>query len=746
MKALPWAAGMILLGSGCGLPEGDYFGKVADHPDPTHLRWCNFGEPQYLDPALTTSTTGLPLVYALWDGLTRHNLQGLPEPSIATHWDISEDLRTFTFHLRDDARWSNGRPLTAHDFAYQIVRVLHPFTASRNVDALWKLKNAQAFTGNRIRVMLRDVGPFKKGDVVEIVAPAEDASEEAKALASTELSYSNTRVLQEPAALRDFPGFWDFCGQRDDCRLKEPYRTVPAGESVTIIDLKTDASGGEWGYIHWLEGQGVYGWVPTTQLKNQPHADFEHTVTAVPPSRIPGRMLAATDVQAEGTPPLITGKVKAADVMMLPEALGMRVVDDQTLVLETENPIPYMIDLSVQRAFRPSPREAVSRWPQKWSEPAHVITSGPYHLAKWLVRDRIEMTKSPTYWDAEHTRLGRITVFSMDDQAASTNYYYQGGCDALVQNNIPPSYLPVLRGEQRGGRPYKDYKVAPYLGVYLYLINTERFPNVHFRRALSMAIDRAPIPKIANGGQIPTVQLMPGTPIDQLSPEDRKLCGVSEDQPGVASVMISGELCYVPPPGLPYDLEAAKQELALARKEMGAAFPKSFSLKFNIGSEQHKLLAEYMQYEWKTKLGLDVQLESQEWKTFLSDTTYGQYDVARMGWIMNFPDLEAEMLPQFRCDSPDNRTKWCSREFEEIYERAEATTDRTERVRIIREAERVFLEEAPVIPVYVYTQHHLQKPYVKDLAINLTNMIPFEKAWIDPQWKQHAAASEAERN
>src|SRR5689334_5774410 len=85
------AAGAAALLAGCSLPEGDYFGRVADHPDPTHLRWCNSGEPDYIDPALVTSTTGIPLAYALWDGLTTYGQDGAPRPSLATSWDISPD-------------------------------------------------------------------------------------------------------------------------------------------------------------------------------------------------------------------------------------------------------------------------------------------------------------------------------------------------------------------------------------------------------------------------------------------------------------------------------------------------------------------------------------------------------------------------------------------------------------------------------------------------------------------------------
>src|SRR5690606_27218871 len=99
----------------CGLPEGEYFGVVPEVRDPKHLRWCNNGQPEGLDPAQVSSTTATPLVHTMFDGLTRYGNDGYPGASLATSWDISPDQRRVTFHMHDKGRWSNGRPVTAYD-------------------------------------------------------------------------------------------------------------------------------------------------------------------------------------------------------------------------------------------------------------------------------------------------------------------------------------------------------------------------------------------------------------------------------------------------------------------------------------------------------------------------------------------------------------------------------------------------------------------------------------------------------
>jgi len=369
--------------------------------------------------------------------------------------------------------------------------------------------------------------------------------------------------------------------------------------------------------------------------------------------------------------------------------------------------------------------------------PGRIVTSGPFHLTYWRQRDKFELRRSATFWGRDAVRLARVTIYSINDQSAAANLYYQGACDATTTNNVPSSYLPVLAGEAGPtGRPKLDYVRAPYNGIYFYLVNVKRLDNVHLRRALSHALDRSRLPLILKGGQIPTTSMTPGKPIAQLTAEERALCGVDGDAPGLAAIVVKGQACYLPPPGPGYDPERARAELARAKAEMGARFPAVIHVKFNTGVESHKHIAEWIQREWQERLGLRVELESQEWKVFLKDTANLEYDVARMGSIGNLPDPEAEFLNQMKCESPDNRTGWCSARFDELYRKAEAEPDRRRRLAYAREAEAIMLDEAPIVPLYVYTQHVLAKPYVRGLAVNLFDQQSLRDVWIDPDWRK----------
>ena len=102
-------------------------------------------EPETLDPALITGALEGRLADALFEGLTTYDPKDLsPQPGMAERWELSADRLTYTFHLRS-ARWSNGDPVSAHDFVYSWRRVLEPATASRYAYMLYYLKNGEAY-------------------------------------------------------------------------------------------------------------------------------------------------------------------------------------------------------------------------------------------------------------------------------------------------------------------------------------------------------------------------------------------------------------------------------------------------------------------------------------------------------------------------------------------------------------------------------------------------------------------------
>jgi oligopeptide transport system substrate-binding protein len=141
------AAGLLLALVGCAKRETTVAGGVRDRV----LHLGNSQEPSDLDPQIVTAYTEMNLMLALFEGLTAlDEATGQPVPAAAESWKVSADGLAYTFTIRAGARWSNGDPLTAADFAWSFRRILTPALASEYSYMLWPIKNARAFNEGKV--------------------------------------------------------------------------------------------------------------------------------------------------------------------------------------------------------------------------------------------------------------------------------------------------------------------------------------------------------------------------------------------------------------------------------------------------------------------------------------------------------------------------------------------------------------------------------------------------------------------
>jgi len=120
--------------------------------EPADLTIINGPEPESLDPALVSAVADGRIVASLFEGLTRFNAEtAKPEPGLAERWDISHDGLVYTFHLRTNAVWSTGEPITAADATYTWRRVLDPATGCVYSGLLFYIKNAEAFATAKLK-------------------------------------------------------------------------------------------------------------------------------------------------------------------------------------------------------------------------------------------------------------------------------------------------------------------------------------------------------------------------------------------------------------------------------------------------------------------------------------------------------------------------------------------------------------------------------------------------------------------
>lgn len=153
------------------------------------------------------------------------------------------------------------------------------------------------------------------------------------------------------------------------------------------------------------------------------------------------------------------------------------------------------------------------------------------------------------------------------------------------------------------------------------------------------------------------------------------------------------------------DAEAKK---LMADAGFGPNNPLNIDLLYNT-SESHKSIAVVASAMWKEKLGVNVTLENQEWQTYLSTRSEGNFDIARAGWCGDYNEAST-FLDLMQSESGYNDANYTSEEYDRLSKEAQTMADPSSNY---TQMELLIAEDMPIIPVYHYTETMMLKPYVK---------------------------------
>ncbi|MBY0529853.1 MAG: peptide ABC transporter substrate-binding protein [Rhabdochlamydiaceae bacterium] len=384
------------------------------------------------------------------------------------------------------------------------------------------------------------------------------------------------------------------------------------------------------------------------------------------------------------------------------DEVGVVALDAKTLVVHLDHPIPYFLSLVGSRSFPAVPKHITENNPS-WAENEgpQFICNGPFQLEGWRHNVQIDLIKNKTYWDAQKIRLEKIHLALIEDEQTNLSLFENGDLDWI---GSPVSSIPLDATESL--KKQGSLEIFPVPGLYSYLFNTKQYPfnNVHIRRALSLAINRkAIVDNIMQNDQIPALAMIP--PSMWQHPEQ-----YFQDA----------------------DVTKARQELQKGLDELGTTLDQLAPLRlcYNTLSGHHKI-AQAIQGQWLEALGIKVELSNKEWKVFLDELRHHQFGIARMGGVASYND-PMNFFELYRyLSSSDNYTQWTNPHFTELLELSDRTSDPEKRVALLKEAEKIFMEEMPVAPIYFYTGCYLKKNYVHGAQINAIGSIDFKYAYLE---------------
>lgn len=470
-------------------------------------------EPPSLDPNMAAGTLASPIINDLFTGLLSRGPDSLPAPGAAESWEISDDRKTYTFRLRPNLRWSDGRPLTADDFVYSYRRIVDPKTASRLVGMYFPIKN--------------------------------------------------TRSIME-------------------------------------------------------------------------------------------------------------GKLP-------PESLGVSAPDDRTVVIELNEPTPYMLELLSNLQSVPVPRHVIEEHGNGWTKPGVMVSNGAFYLADRVPQSYIGLKKNPYFYEADNVRADVINWHPTQDLATSLKRFRAGELDIIL--NFPPSEIGWIR-ENLADSLY----ITPIPGTYFLVPNTRKPPldDVRVRKALYLAIDRDAIAnRLLKTGVSPAWS--------QVSPALSTYPGIEMDEAKMSF--------------------AERQELARKLiRESGYDTSQRLELAYDTNEENRKIMVAIAAM-WQA-IGVRTELINVEFPMLFRKVRMHDFALSRWFYIAPFDDAYA-MLQVFTADNPNNWPGIVNPDFDEMLRQSNYINDPAERQAMLQDAERELMSDYAVIPINFYVGRRLISPRVK---------------------------------
>lgn len=299
-------------------------------------------------------------------------------------------------------------------------------------------------------------------------------------------------------------------------------------------------------------------------------------------------------------------------------------------------------------------------------------------------------------------KLDKVVFYPTEDQNAELKRFRAGELDWTYE--VPNDQFKFIKKELAD-----DFKVANYLGTYYYGLNTTKPPfkdNLPLRKALALAINRdVLVDKVIGTGETPAYGFV---------------------VPGVL-----GATPYTPD----YATLTQKARIEMAKKlyaEAGysADKPLELELRYNT-SENHKKIAIAVAAMWKQALGVKTSLINEEWKVYLQTRkTKEKTQAFRAGWIGDYNDANT-FLELFLGNSGLNDVGFNSPEFDSLLKQAGQETDADKRAQLMYDAEKIFVDDFALIPIYHYVIKRMVSPKVKGYDLNVMDHSRSKYMWIE---------------
>ncbi len=375
------------------------------------------------------------------------------------------------------------------------------------------------------------------------------------------------------------------------------------------------------------------------------------------------------------------------------EQLGVEAMDDHTLKITLNSPTPYFLSLLTHNTALPVNRKAIEKYGEKYTLPANLVSNGAYTLISFTPNDKIVMKKNPYYWDAATVKIDVVNWIPFEQPASCMRRFEAKEMD--ICGTVAAEQMDYINANLK---PY--LRIAPYFGTFYLSVKGEpdsklRDPRV--RQAISMVIDRKFLAeKIRRGMMLPNYSIVP-----------------------------SGTKNYVTDaPQLPYadqDILDREDKANALLKEAGVE-PNSLSVKLRYSTTVNNKNTMIAIADMLKNIGIHAEQDEVEGVTYFNYLQErGMYDFAYQAWIGDFNDPYS-FLSLFTTHSYFNYSDWSNKDYDALIAKSETMTDTKARAETLAEAERILLQEVPVIPLLAPSSQAFVSDKIEGYSANVMNV------------------------
>lgn len=401
--------------------------------------------------------------------------------------------------------------------------------------------------------------------------------------------------------------------------------------------------------------------------------------------------------------PYFNGEVEWSEV-------GVKVIDDYTLEVTLDNPLPYATDLFAFPTLAPINQKFYEEvGADKYATDAeYFCCNGMYELTEWSHNSEIVFEKREDYWNAAEVGPDKIVYKIITDSQAGLNSYLSREID----------YTDLDSGEvvQQAEAAGFEVGVKPARSSYYLIVNTEDefMSNQNLRLALAYAIDKQAL--------IDTVYQNDNQPMTSFTPP--AIYGAAgADGPTFQEALLEERGEMYPASG---DLEKAQEYLQAALEELGCTVDE-LNLSIDCADDSlRRNCATFLQEQWRQNLGIEnITVNSMQTKQVSANRQSGDYCMSLGGWSPDYNDA-INFLDLWVTDGGNNDSFWSNEEYDNLIAQATAEADEEVRQQYLFDAEEILAAEMPVIPLYWQCQNYsYNKDKIVDGAIITANQTTF---------------------